>query len=113
MNLQEYLQRTKKIIRGGYTYQKIRPRIECKDGLTLSVQASDGHYCVPRINDALCYYEVEVGYPSAIIKEIMEYAEEPYKPLDAIYGYVPVDIVQEVIDKHGGIVNLIAEEEND
>jgi hypothetical protein len=48
----------------GYRYQELRPQIICKDETRLSVQASDGHYCSPRINGDGPYSEVEVGYPS-------------------------------------------------
>jgi hypothetical protein len=49
---------------GDYEFQDIRPRIICKDGVSLSVQASDGHYSHPRKNGIWEYTEVEVGYPS-------------------------------------------------
>ena len=42
----------------------IRPRIVCADGFSLSVQASNGHYCTPRSNYGP-YSRVEVGYPSS------------------------------------------------
>ena len=34
----------------------------------------------------------------------MEFCDEPSTPLDTVYGYVPVQIVTNVIVKHGGIV---------
>ncbi len=138
------------------------PVIECVDGLTLSVQASSTHYSSPR-----SYYgphsQVEVGFPSERIPEIMEwvdcYIDEEdtfYKlkyfllftadawltnkvasaqirmmslgrlfqywawpqwvrlrffrvvqcvqvPERQVYGYVPVEIVNQVVNDHGGI----------
>jgi hypothetical protein len=79
----------------------ILPRIVCADGLSLSVQGNEGAYCAPRIND-LWYYQVEVGYPSEMIPELMEYAETPEDPTGTVYGYVPVGIVERIIDAHGG-----------
>ena len=41
------------------------PEIVCKDGTTLSVQASEFHYCTPRDNKGP-YTHVEIGFPSTI-----------------------------------------------
>ena len=77
-------------------------RIVCKDGTSLSVQASFGHYCTPR-NDEGPWTAVEVGFPSACPPESWaEYAEDWNNPLDTVYGYVPVQMVQHFISLHGG-----------
>ena len=34
---------------------------------------------------------------------INSYAEDEYKPTDTVYGYVPMEIVEQLIKKHGGI----------
>ena len=48
------------------------------------------------------YESVELGYPSIEDELINEYAEdEPYT--ETVYGYVPIEIVEELINKHGGI----------
>ena len=78
-------------------------RVVCKDGFTMSVQASDGNYCVPRQNNAKSYSEVEIGFPSRKEPSIMTYAENKQDPCGTVYGYVPVDLVRHIIDKHGGI----------
>ena len=44
-------------------HEKVQPRIRCRDGFEMSVQASRDHYCVPR-DDAGPYTHVEVGYTS-------------------------------------------------
>lgn len=80
-----------------------RPRIKCADGYTVSAQAGYGIYSVPRI-DADFYNAVELGYPSAEDKELIPYAENRNSPLNTVYGYVPVKIVDEVLKKHGGII---------
>ena len=34
----------------------------------------------------------------------MEYAENPDDPTDTVYGWVPVEVVEAVVNNHGGIV---------
>lgn len=80
----------------------VRPRIICNDGFKMSVQGSRGHYCKPRHNEPY-YSEMEVGYPSEVEESILEYAENVGNPTDSVYGWVPVEIIQNIIDKHGGI----------
>ena len=79
------------------------PRVVCADGFSMSVQAHDGAYCSPRSNNAKKYKEVEVGFPSAEEPLLMEYCDGQ-EPTDSVYGYVPVQVVTNVIAKHGGIV---------
>ena len=76
-------------------------RIQCVDGFSLSVQATHGAYCYPRENLGP-WYEVEVGFPSAEPELIMKYAEQPEKPTETVYGYVPIQLVAELIALHGG-----------
>jgi len=77
------------------------PRIECKDGFSISVQATKFAYCYPRQNIG-DWDEVECGFPSRIPELIMEYAEDPERPTDTVYAYVPVELVEQLIDLHGG-----------
>jgi len=77
-------------------------RVKCKDGFTMSVQASSVAYCSPRIDDGK-YYKVEVGFPSQKESLLLKYAEEPEDPTNTVYGYVPVNTVYLVITKHGGM----------
>ena len=85
---------------------RLTRRIECIDGFTLSVQASAGAYCAPRNNEGP-WYEVEVGFPSATPDIIMSYAEQPEIPTNTVYGYVPIELVQRLIDLHGGIKGAV------
>lgn len=78
-------------------------RITCADGFSLSVQASHGAYCSPRRNLAE-WYEVEVGFPSAKPEFFAEYAEESDRYTDTVYGYVPIELVEQCIALHGGMV---------
>ena len=86
---------------------KRNKRVVCADGFTISVQAHDGAYCTPRASDAEQYTEVELGYPSEPEELIMDWMEvfgENPDPLDSVYPYVPVNVVTNVIVKHGGMV---------
>ena len=106
--INEYLQRTLNIVPGGLfsdICQAIRPRIECADGFAISVQASEFHYCSPRISGNVIYEKVELGFPNQVEPLIMIYAEDPDIPTETVYGWVPVEIVNSIIEKHGGIVN--------
>lgn len=79
---------------------EIRPRLFCKDGFNMSVQWSKNHYCDHRTK----YNTVEIGMPSEVEPLLLMYAEEPLDdPEDAVYGFVPVEDVEEVIKKHGGL----------
>jgi hypothetical protein len=80
----------------------LSPRITCADGFSLSVQATHGAYCRPRTNIA-DWHEVEVGYPSDAPTEFICYAEDPARPKETVYPYVPVELVVAEINKHGGI----------
>lgn len=78
------------------------PPVVCADGLTLSVQASRYHYCAPRDSEGP-WFKVEVGFPSAECPELMEWCESPESPTQTVYGYVPIEVVEKLIDAHGGI----------
>ncbi|CAB4197470.1 hypothetical protein UFOVP1309_16 [uncultured Caudovirales phage] len=79
----------------------IAKRITCKDGFSLSVQATHGAYCLPRTNIGP-WIKVEVGYPSSIPEFIMEFAEDQESPTDTVYPYVPIKLVEKLIQFHGG-----------
>jgi len=83
----------------------IRPQIHCLDGTKLSVQASHGHYCRPRQDKLPFYSAVEVGYPTTVEDELLPYMEEMGSddPLECVYPFTPIDVVDRVIKKHGGI----------
>ena len=78
------------------------PAVVCKDGFTVSIQASSTHYCEPRcVTDV--YESVELGFPSAVVRSWREYCEDWSKPTDTVYGWVPVEKVMSVLRRHGGI----------
>ena len=87
----------------GYALKGKAPGITCQDGTTLSVQASSLHYCEPE-DDYGPYSQVEVGLlstpppaswaPYAAGGEAVEEAK--------VFAYVPVKLVREFIQLHGG-----------
>jgi hypothetical protein len=77
--------------------------LRCQDGFTMSVQASYYHYCTPRITLCSHYSEFEVGFPSQVEDLLMPWAEDPEKPTETVYGCVPEEVIDQVIEKHGGI----------
>jgi hypothetical protein len=115
MNVNDYLAKTYKE-RRVYTFDgrthidiEVRPRVVCADGYSVSIQASENHYCSPRVTfyPLRCwnhYDEVELGYPNMVEEELLEYADGE-DPLDSVYGFVPVTLVDKILEKHGGIVN--------
>ena len=79
-------------------------QIECVDGFKISVQASSGHYCQPRETGAYEYHMVECGFPNQVPDFILQYAEDSERPTDTVYGYVPTELVNKLINSHGGVL---------
>lgn len=81
-------------------------RTICTDGVSLSIQASKHHYCTPRLDNGP-YLAVEIGFiqnadasPLTPPETWSEYADGEF-PSD-VYGYVPIELVEEFIESHGG-----------
>jgi hypothetical protein len=83
---------------------KTYARVFCSDGYNVSIQAGGGKYCHPR-DDHGPYTEVELGFPSFADAMLDGYAEDPQRPTDTVYPYVPVGVVRDLIVKHGGAVS--------
>lgn len=94
----------------GIVIQNMRPQLVCKDGFKISVQASKYHYCSPRVDGYVIYEEVELGYPNMEDELIAKFAEDPGDLTGTVYGYVPVEVVNQLIEKHGGILESEEEE---
>lgn len=85
----------------------VRKPIVCADGFNVSVQGgTDFHYCRPRLH---CneYEAVELGFPSRKDNLIMEYAEDESRPTRTVYGWVPIEVVEQLVQKHGGMVGTV------
>lgn len=84
-------------------------RLVCADGFSVSVQASEFHYCNPRRNEGP-HSSFELGYPSAHPgDDVMAYVEDAETPLDTVYAYVPYGVVMAMLNSHGGIVGPASE----
>ena len=113
VNLNDWLKKSVNIrtLSNGEKYQGIREVLTCNDGTTLSIQASSAHYCRPRksyidLYDAneepefFDYYAVEVWEVSCDTPSSWkEYGDQENNP----YAYIPVQMVEEFIEEHGGI----------
>ena len=88
------------------------PRIECADGFSMSVQASAFHYCTPRESEGP-WCRVEVGFPTAREEALMQWMEDwgDTDPVEAVYAYVPIEVVAQVIVDHGGFATPEGREE--
>ena len=105
MRLEDFFKETYKVLLAeqqkqnfgfGITMMDNRPRIICNDGFSMSVQGSIHNYCEPR--EYVEWYEsLEIGFPSDDIS-LKDYCDD-----SDIYGYVPVEMIQDIIDKHSGI----------
>ena len=97
MTLQDFIKKT-----NAKKEYNVRPQIVCNDGFAMSVQASSFHYCVPRKDNAEQYTGLEIGYPSQEEPLLFEFAKDT-DYTQTVYGCVHAEIIQAVIDKHGGI----------
>ena len=68
---------------------RLRERVVCADGFSMSVQAHEGAYCTPRTDDAERYTAVEVGYPSEVEDMLMRWCEDSAEPTATVYAWVP------------------------
>lgn len=101
----EYIRKTYRKLTPDKCAAFIRSRIQCNDGFSISIQASSFHYCNPRRTFEGPYTELELGYPSCSEELLMPYIEnDSREPEDTVYPYVPVEVVDEMIQKHGGII---------
>ena len=103
MKINEFIQKyrmVEKLVPG--MTRTITPHIVCNDGFEMSVQAGQSLYSEPR-DVADSYEEAEVGFPSTEESLLTTYAEDNDNLCDTVYGYVPCSIIDEVIEKHGGI----------
>lgn len=80
--------------------------IECNDWYKVSVQANYWAYCSPRITlfrtHTFFYNEMELWYPNIEDELINEYAEWS-NYTQTVYPYVPVEVIEQLLLKHGWI----------
>ena len=85
------------------------PRVFAKDGWNVSLQIHNGNYCSSENGYRFfgsTMEEVEFGYPSdnepLMFKYSELYDEEDLDITDSV-GRIPISIMEEVFEKHGGI----------
>ena len=83
------------------------PRVECVDGYSISIQCQKTSYCSPRTDllDVSEYTAFELGFPNQVDELIEEFAEEEGNQTETVFPYVPREVVEALISKHGGIIN--------
>ena len=91
----------------GIMKRVMNPYVICNDDFEFSCQASSSHYSEPR-GIADYYSQVEIGFPSLNDRLIEEYREDYGFEDDSgltnpVYPYVPVEVVDQLIEFHCGI----------
>ena len=82
------------------------PRVYCKDGFNISIQAHNGNYCASENGTrefGLDWNEVEWGFPSAEIDAVKYNAEDENNTMGTVGAYVDVDLLDSLLNEHGGI----------
>lgn len=117
MDLQKFLSATTiiELSNSRFELKKHTPRIQCMDGTSLSVQASQYHHCTPQSNYGP-WTHVEIGFPSKSFPILQPYAGDQTVPQEnTVFSYVPIDIVEACINECGGIcfeLTYLAHSEN-
>jgi hypothetical protein len=96
----------------GGTSATIFPAMKCVGGNEMSVQGHFGAYSMPREDFADHYVAVEIASAAEPLLDAFKgdtYGEG--EEAVTIYAYVPISIVEQVIEKHGGLVAYRAIEE--
>lgn len=85
----------------------------CKDGFSMSVIAGYGTYSTPYWADKEVdsnytgpYTHVEVGFPTEKPEpwdKWREFVDDAQFPTTTVYGHVPVELVRELVNLHGGL----------
>ena len=79
-------------------------RLKLKDGTSMSVQASRNHLCEPlktiMSEEDGDYTEVEIYADKSDFSELADRGETS----PSIYGYVEVELLEELVKNHGGIL---------
>lgn len=79
----------------------------CKDGFTVSIQASEFSYCSPRITADVEYRSFELGFPNMDVPELAEWKDGDGDDKQSVYGYVPVETIVRLLEKHGGLIGAL------
>ena len=82
-----------------------RPRAKCADGYSVSIQAGSGAnvHCWPH-EDTNEFTHVMLDNPSCEDEELVPYRCDLDDEDEIFYLFVPVEVMDKVLEKHGGIV---------
>lgn len=80
-----------------------RKLFTCSNGLTFSLQTTEMNYCSPR-SDIGPWSKVEIGFPNREVEKLMPFADDKNRPTETIYGWVPMNIIMEIITDNGGLI---------
>jgi hypothetical protein len=81
------------------------PRVFCTDGFNISIQVNHGNYCASENGTrsfGLDWKLVEWGFPSEEI-DAEKFNAEDTTTTNSVGGYVEIELMEELINKHGGI----------
>lgn len=96
---------TKRMLHREHKIKPLAPQIMLNNGMSISVQASGRHYCVPKTNKGP-YTHVEVGvFNDAEVPEDWAKYEDDN---NGVFGYVPVELVRKFIEGCGGEIENFA-----
>lgn len=83
---------------------KVKYHIQCKNGNTFSIQASEMHYCTPQSDTGpWTHYEVGYGLDVASHKLLEPYQQKFLGPSQDVYEYVPEAVIEELLRMNGGV----------
>jgi hypothetical protein len=77
-------------------------RVYCADGFNVSVQAMYGSYA-EYDDEKGVLVSAELGFPSELDPIIAYHAEEK-GTTETVFGYVPVELIAQLLINHGGVV---------
>ena len=82
------------------------PRLVANDGFNISVQVHNGNYCASENGVREFGYKfrlVEWGFPSEEIDAVKFNAEDSENVKNTVGAYVEVELIDELINQHGGL----------
>lgn len=85
--------------------KRIFPAMVCADGFEMSVQGHWGGYCEPRGDFEPQYRSVEVSTAPQAEQLLVAHGGTDYDEF-SIYGYVPIELIEKIVVKHGGLQSL-------
>lgn len=81
-------------------FKPINPRVILNSGASLSIQASRSHYCLPPENEGP-YTHYELAHPRGLGAPDLALLKK-YEDSEGIYAYVPKEVLDKIINSHGG-----------